>query len=119
MLGGTETFHYNLAEALTAAGHEVIFFSMYDERNIPCAQDKYFVSNVDYNDPNLSTFTGMLYFFKTSTTENVIWRCNNPIWAMSGFSSRISFSMLCLDSKEYINLIPILIFLNVLKLGSL
>lgn len=36
MLGGTETFHYNLAEALTAAGHEVIFFSMYDERNIPC-----------------------------------------------------------------------------------
>lgn len=55
MLGGTETFHYNLAEALTAAGHEVIFFSMYDERNIPCAQDKYFVSNVDYNDPNLST----------------------------------------------------------------
>ena len=54
MLGGTETFHYNLAEALTAAGHEVIFFSM-----------------------------------------------------------------LCLDSKEYINLIPILIFLNVLKLGSL
>lgn len=27
MLGGTETFHYNLAEALTAAGHEVIFFS--------------------------------------------------------------------------------------------
>ena len=40
MLGGTETFHYNLAEALTAAGHEVIFFSMYDKRNIPCAQDK-------------------------------------------------------------------------------
>ena len=30
MLGGTETFHYNLAEALTAAGHEVIFFSMYE-----------------------------------------------------------------------------------------
>ena len=55
MLGGTETFHYNLAEALTAAGHEIIFFSMYDERNIPCAQDKYFVSNVDYNDSNLST----------------------------------------------------------------
>lgn len=53
MLGGTETFHYNLAEALVAAGHEVIFFSMQDERNIPCPQDKYFVSNVDYNDPNL------------------------------------------------------------------
>lgn len=53
MLGGTETFHYNLADALKAAGHEVIFFSMYDERNIPCPQDKYFVSNVDYNDQSL------------------------------------------------------------------
>lgn len=53
MLGGTETFHYNLAEALKAAGHEVIYFSMQDDRNIPCPQDKYFVSNVDYNDPGL------------------------------------------------------------------
>ena len=53
MLGGTETFHYNLANELTKAGHEVIFFSMQDERNIPCAQDQYFVSNVDYNDRTL------------------------------------------------------------------
>ena len=53
MLGGTETFHYNLAEALKAAGHEVIYFSMQDDRNIPCPQDKYFVSNVDYNNPGL------------------------------------------------------------------
>lgn len=53
MLGGTETFHYGLADALRDAGHEVIFFSMQDDRNIPCDQDKYFVSNVDYNDPNL------------------------------------------------------------------
>ena len=53
MVGGTETFHYNLADALIAAGHEVIYFSMYDKRNIPCLQDNYFVSNVDYNDTNL------------------------------------------------------------------
>ena len=76
MLGGTETFHYNLAEALTAAGHEVIFFSMYDERNIPCAQDKYFVSNVDYNDPNLSTFKKikmgikLIYSFVANTSKH-------------------------------------------------
>lgn len=53
MLGGTETFHFNLAEALVRAGHEVVFFSMYDNRNISCAQDRYFVSNVDYNNPDL------------------------------------------------------------------
>lgn len=54
MKGGTETFHFNLAEELKAAGHEVIYFSMQDDRNIPCDQDKYFVSNIDYNNPNLS-----------------------------------------------------------------
>ena len=54
LLGGTETFHYNLADALIAAGHKVVFFSMEDDRNIPCEQDKYFVSNVDYNDSNIS-----------------------------------------------------------------
>ncbi len=53
MLGGTETFHYNLADALINSGNEVCFFSMSDERNIPCPQDKYFVSNIDYNDANL------------------------------------------------------------------
>ena len=35
MLGGTETFHYNLAEALTAAGHEVIFFTSLDKGTQP------------------------------------------------------------------------------------
>lgn len=44
--GGSETFYFTLAEALTARGHEVVFFSMKDdEHNIPCAQEKFFVSN--------------------------------------------------------------------------
>ena len=64
MLGGTETFHYNLAEALVEAGHEVIFFSMFDKRNIPCQQDKYFISNVDFNDPNLKGFKKIRTGFK-------------------------------------------------------
>lgn len=64
MRGGTETFHYNLAEALAAAGHEVIFFSMADERNIPCAQDKYFVSNVDYNDNSMGAVRKVKEGFK-------------------------------------------------------
>jgi glycosyltransferase involved in cell wall biosynthesis len=43
--GGSETYYFTLAEALRARGHEVIFFSMKDEKNIPCEQEKYFVSN--------------------------------------------------------------------------
>ncbi len=44
--GGSETYYFTVAEALRARGHEVIFFSMRDdEKNIPCEQEKYFVSN--------------------------------------------------------------------------
>ncbi|MBV7271531.1 glycosyltransferase [Clostridium sp. PL3] len=47
--GGSETYYFALAEALIAKGHKVIYFAMQDEKNLPCAQSKYFVSNVDYN----------------------------------------------------------------------
>ena len=52
MRGGSETYHFALADALRAKGHEVIFFAMQDEKNIECAQSEYFVSNVDYNGKN-------------------------------------------------------------------
>lgn len=47
--GGSETYHFALAEGLRAAGHEVAFFSMRDGRNLPCAQERYFVPASDYN----------------------------------------------------------------------
>lgn len=47
--GGSETYYFAQAEALKAKGHEVIFFAMEDQKNIPCKQTKYFVPNVDYS----------------------------------------------------------------------
>lgn len=47
--GGSETYYFGLAELLRNAGHQVIFFAMEDDRNIPCEQSKYFVSNVEFN----------------------------------------------------------------------
>lgn len=43
--GGSETYYFTVAEALRKKGHEVIFFAMRDEKNLPCEQEKYFVSN--------------------------------------------------------------------------
>lgn len=44
--GGSETYYFTVAEALKARGHEVVFFAMKDdEKNIPCEQEKYFVSS--------------------------------------------------------------------------
>lgn len=49
--GGSETYYFGLADLLRAHGHEVIFFSMKDEKNFPCSEEKYFVENVDFNAP--------------------------------------------------------------------
>ena len=112
MLGGTETFHYNLAEALTAAGHKVIFFSMYDERNIPCAQDKYFVSNVDYNDPNLSTLKKikmgikLIYSFEAKHNIEKLIQDEKPDIAHIGLLHRqITFSVVDVLKKYNIPIV--------------
>jgi len=47
--GGSETYYFTLAKALKEAGHEVVFFAMKNEKNIPCEQEKYFIDNVEYN----------------------------------------------------------------------
>lgn len=106
MLGGTETFHYNLAEALTAAGHKVVYFSMYDERNIPCEQDKYFVSNVDYNEPNLSglkkikTGLKLIYNFEAKRKFEQLIKDEKPDVAHIGLLHRqITFSVVDILKK--------------------
>lgn len=44
--GGSETYYFTLADALKQAGHEVVFFAMEDaQKNLPCEQERYFVSN--------------------------------------------------------------------------
>lgn len=48
--GGSETYYFTLADALKAKGHEVIYFAMKDDnKNIPCEQEQYFVSNASVN----------------------------------------------------------------------
>lgn len=47
--GGSETYYFTLAEALQKKGHQVIYFAMQDEKNLPCDQEEYFVSNASVN----------------------------------------------------------------------
>lgn len=47
--GGSETYYFSLGDLLEKKGHQVIWFSMKDDRNLPCAQSKYFVNHVDFN----------------------------------------------------------------------
>lgn len=47
--GGAETYYLTLGERLEALGHEVAYFSMRHPDNLPCAQEKYFVTQREYN----------------------------------------------------------------------
>jgi glycosyltransferase involved in cell wall biosynthesis len=47
--GGSETYYFDVAKGLRTLGHEIGFFSMQDERNVPSDQSSYFVSNSDYS----------------------------------------------------------------------
>lgn len=53
IVGGSDTYCFALSEALKEAGHEVIFFSMKDERNRPAENEEDFVENIDYNTANV------------------------------------------------------------------
>ena len=45
--GGAETYLLNLSKLLEQNGHEVIYFSQDISKNMPCAQKKYFLSNLE------------------------------------------------------------------------
>lgn len=47
--GGSETYYFALKRLLESEGHEVLDFSMKDEKNFPTPYADYFVDNIDYN----------------------------------------------------------------------
>ncbi len=49
--GGANRYYLELSRALTEEGHDVVHFSMQDERNEPSPFSEYFVENVDFNRP--------------------------------------------------------------------
>jgi glycosyltransferase involved in cell wall biosynthesis len=59
--GGDSTYTFNLAEVLRNKGHDVAFFAMQDDRNLPNPNSDFFVSNVDFKELNQkkSIFTGL------------------------------------------------------------
>ena len=50
--GGDSSYTFNLAELLTANGHEIAFFAMQDERNLHDPNSDLFVSHIDFREAN-------------------------------------------------------------------
>ena len=66
--GGSEAVYFNTADILLKHGHEVIFFSTTDQRNIDCGPKEYFVRQ----NKDVSAIRGALnYFYNTEAKRNL------------------------------------------------
>lgn len=59
--GGSEKYYFELADLLKEKGHEVAFFSMYDEKNIKTDSKEYMVQKIDMNSKNIFKAFNVIY----------------------------------------------------------
>ena len=103
--GGSETYYFGLGELLKKKGHDVIYFSMKDEKNVPCEQEKYFVDNVDFNSKMspaklVRTSMKMLYSLEAKKKFELLIRDERPdIIHLNIFQSQLTGSIVDVAKK--------------------
>lgn len=103
--GGSETYYFGLGELLKKQGCEVIYFSMKDEKNFPCEQEKYFVENVDFNAPmgkvqTIKAALKMLYSFEAKKKFEQLIKNEKPdIIHLNIFQSQLTASIVDVAKK--------------------
>lgn len=109
--GGSETYYFSLGELFEKHGHDVIYFSMKDPRNRPCAQEKYFVENIDFNRSMTKaemakTGLKMLYSFEAKRKlEQLIEEEKPDIAHLNIFQSQLTGSVVDVLYKHHIPII--------------
>ena len=64
--GGSERYMIELSKILKAKGHEIAYFSMHHEMNVPSEWSDYFVKNIDYD-----KCSGVINLFKSG--KNILY----------------------------------------------
>ncbi|MGM9552424.1 MAG: glycosyltransferase family 4 protein [Clostridia bacterium] len=109
--GGSETYYFGLGELLKAKGHEVIYFSMKDEKNQECKEEKYFVEKVDFNEPMgkgklIKTAFKMLYSFEAKKKfEKLILDEKPDVIHLNIFQSQLTGSIVDVAVKHKIPMV--------------
>ena len=103
--GGSETYYFGLGELLKKNGHDVIYFSMKDKKNVTCEQEKYFVDNVDFNSKMspaklVRTSLKMLYSLEAKKKFEQLIRDERPdIIHLNIFQSQLTGSIVDVAKK--------------------
>lgn len=109
--GGSETYYFALGRMLKEKGCDVIYFSMKDDKNVPCAQEKYFVDHVDYNDSlsPLQTVTAsakLLYSLEAKRKFEKLLVAEKPdIIHLNIFQSQLTDSIVFAALKHHIPIV--------------
>lgn len=109
--GGSETYYFGLGELLQKHGHKVIYFSMKDDNNRPCEQEKYFVDHVDFNAPmgkvqTVKAALKMLYSFEAKKKfEQLIIDEKPDIIHLNIFQSQLTGSIVDVAKKYNIPIV--------------
>lgn len=80
--GGAESYFFSLNNLCIEKGHEIIPFSMKDEKNVYSEYEKYFINNINYENMNLKTkiinTAKIVYSFEAEKKIKSIIRDTNP-----------------------------------------
>ncbi|MBU1131760.1 glycosyltransferase family 4 protein [Patescibacteria group bacterium] len=69
--GGSERVYFETGSLLEKKGHQVIYFSMKDKRNVYSPQEKYFVENVDFTSRKNWLRKSFRYIYYKKAAENL------------------------------------------------
>ena len=114
--GGSETYCFALAEALKKCGHEVIFFGMQNDENLPCEQEKYFVKNIDYRSSKnklkkIKQFFKLIYSFEAKRNfEKLILDEKPDVVHMNLVHRQITFSIGDVCEKYMLYILCMILF---------
>lgn len=98
--GGAETYYLTIGEKLKEMGHEVAYFSMKHPDNLPCAQEKFFVIQREYNNvknPLTAARDGLALLYSNEAKHNFEELCEDfkpDIVHMSNVHRQITLSIL-------------------------
>ncbi|MBT4836862.1 MAG: glycosyltransferase [Methylococcales bacterium] len=95
--GGAERVYLETKEILESNGHEVVCFSMKDNRNLPSNQEKYFVENVDFSNTKnwFKKSLRFLYYPKAGELlEQLIVKEKPDVAHIHNYNHQLTFSIL-------------------------
>lgn len=106
--GGSETYYFTLKRLLEKKGHQVIDFSMNDERNLETKYSDYFVRHIDYHDDmnfvsKVKAAINIIYSYEAKNSFEKLVKATEPdIVHLHIFQHQISPSILDVVKKYQI-----------------